>query len=395
MQETSVRKKILIVDDNRLNLEVLEAHISTDGYEALMAEDGYEALQLVESESPDLILLDVMMPGMDGYEVCGRLKKDCSTRIIPVIMVTVLEDDTENRIKAIEVGADDFIQKPVNRVELLARVRSLLRIKSLHDELERKNQELEIKNQDLIEANQLRDDLTNLVIHDMKNPLAQIQGSLQLFQKHNNGTAEENGRYLSWIAQSTDRLFSMVSDLLDISKLEEGELFLKKEPVSINRIIRDNVDRIRVSPHNPVAETHTISVKLDETLPLVAGDKEILDRVIGNLLSNAAKYTPEDGKIWVETNQTSEVVEVVVADNGSGIPEEYHEKIFEKFFQAQAKREHQRISHGLGLTFCKLAVEEHGGRIWVESHEGKGSKFNFTIPVAKTETPTAKARGVQ
>jgi len=378
MQKTSEQKKILIVDDNEYNLEVLEAHISTDGYEALMAEDGYEALQLVELEKPDLILLDIMMPGMDGYEVCKRLKKDRSTEAIPVIMVTVLEDDAENRIKSIESGADDFIQKPVNRVELLARVRSLLRIKSLRDELERKNQELGIKNRDLIKANQLREDLTNLIVHDMKNPLAQIQGTLQLLQRYNNGTVEKNGRYLSWIAHSTDRLFSMVSDLLDISKFEEGEFSLKSEPISINRIIRENLKRISASPYN---HTHTISATLDERLPPVVGDKSILDRVVDNLLSNAGKYTPDDGNIWVESNRDSGMVKIMVADNGSGIPEEYHEKIFEKFFQAQAKREHQRVSHGLGLTFCKLAVEAHGGRIWVESQEGKGSKFNFTIPV--------------
>lgn len=378
MQEISTRKKILIVDDNRLNLEVLDAHISTDGYDVLMAENGYDALRLVTSANPDLILLDIMMPGMDGYEVCKKLKKDHSTETIPIIMVTVLEDDAENRIKSIEAGADDFIQKPVNRVELLARVRSLLRIKSLHDELEHKNQELEIKNRDLIKANQLREDLTNLIIHDMKNPLAQIQGTVQLLQKDNNGTAEKKERYLSWIAQSTDRLFLMVSDLLDVSKFEDGELFLQREPISINRIIRDNLERIDASRPN---HTRSISATLDETLPPVMGDKDILDRVVDNLLSNAAKYTPEDGLIRVETNQDSDRVKVTVADNGSGIPAEYQEKIFEKFFQAQAKRDHQRIGHGLGLTFCKLAVEAHGGRIWVESQEGKGSKFNFTIPI--------------
>ncbi len=372
-------KKVLIVDDNILNLEVLEAHISTDGYEALTAEDGHEALQLVESENPDIILLDIMMPGMDGYEVCRRIKQNPLTQVIPIIMVTALEDDAGNRIKAIEVGADDFIQKPVNKVELLARVRSLLRIKSLHHELERRNQELKAKNQDLIKANQLREDLTNLIIHDMKNPLAQTQGALQLLQRDNSGMTEKNRRYLSWIMQSTDRLFSMVNDLLDVSRMEGGELSLERGPISINRIIRDNLEKISAPPYN---HARTISIKLDESLPPVVGDRNILDRVVGNLLSNAAKYTPKDGEIWVETSQDfPEELRVTVADNGSGISEEYHEKIFDKFFQAQAKREHQRISHGLGLTFCKLAVEAHGGRIWVESQEGKGSKFNFTIPV--------------
>jgi len=405
MQETSEGKRILIVDDNEYNLELLEAYISADGYKALTAEDGYKALQLVESENPDLILLDVMMPEIDGYEVCRRIKQNPLTQIIPVIMVTVLEDDAENRIKAIKSGADDFIQKPVHKVELLARVRSLLRIKSLHGELERKNQELKAKNRDLIKANQLREDLSNLIIHDMKNPLAQTQGALQLLQRDNCGMTERNKRYLAWITESTDRLFSMVSDLLFISKLEGGELPLKKETISINRIIRDNLERISASPYNHAC---AISCVLDETLPPVVVDRDVLDRVVGNLLSNATKYTPQDGKIWVETNLVnhgepafsptcgssgftsvgspasgilSEGLKVTVADNGPGVPEEYREKIFEKFFQAQAKREHQRISHGLGLTFCKLAVEAHGGRIWVESQEGKGSKFSFTIPV--------------
>ncbi|MFC2088873.1 phosphate acyltransferase [Calditrichota bacterium] len=176
---TNKKHKILIVEDNQENIDLLYYFLSPQGYEITAVNDGLEAIKAVESDKPDIILLDIMMPKLDGYQVCERLKKNNVTKTIPIIMITALKE-LKDKIRSLEAGADDFITKPFENVELLARVKSLLRLKEYHDEIEKKNLQLEKKNESLLRMDRFREDLINLIVHDMKNPLFVIQGNLQM-----------------------------------------------------------------------------------------------------------------------------------------------------------------------------------------------------------------------
>ena len=171
--------KVLIVDDDKENADLIAYFLKPQNYKIITAHDGVEALKLVEKEAPDIILLDIKLPKMDGFEVCERIKKKAPTQFIPIIMITALKD-LKSKIRSLEAGADDFISKPFENIELLTRVKSLLRIKKYHDEVEQKNKELEEKNKALLRMAQFKEELSHLIVHDMKNPIFVIQGNLQM-----------------------------------------------------------------------------------------------------------------------------------------------------------------------------------------------------------------------
>jgi len=235
------KHKILIVEDNQENIDLLEYFLRPHGYELIAVTDGLQALEAVKKEKPDIILLDIMLPKLDGFGVCERLKKDKKTQFIPIIMLTALKE-LKDKIKSLEVGADDFITKPFENVELLARVRSLLRLKEYHDRLEQTNAELEKKNQSLVRMDQFKEELINLIVHDMKNPLFVIQGNLQMMKMSMADISTEFlNKYTSRIERSAQQLLRMVVNLLDISRLEEGTMVLKKDMVNFNEIISEIV----------------------------------------------------------------------------------------------------------------------------------------------------------
>ncbi|MFH0827932.1 MAG: ATP-binding protein, partial [Candidatus Omnitrophota bacterium] len=318
----------------------------------------------------DLILLDVMMPKLDGYEVCRRIKSAKETRFIPVVMLTALSEK-EDRIKGIETDADDFISKPFDKEELKARVKSLLRIKSLHDKLEESYEKLK-------QLESLKDSLTHMIIHDLNNPLVGIMGNLQLLQMEIGkalGDAQRNS--LEAALLSSEDMKRMIENLLDINKMEESKIKLRREDFKLDEAAREVVEQMR-----PLALWENKSILLEDSgqLPEISADKELVKRVIANLINNALKHIPQKGAIRVKVVFKSDerVFYLRVEDNGEGIPKEYLEKVFDKFAQVEDKM--AKAGRGLGLTFCKLAVEAHGGKIWVESEPGKGSVFTFTLP---------------
>ena len=373
---------ILIVDDEETNIRLLKGMLAPKGYDLREATRGEEALLLATDILPDMVILDVMMPGIDGFEVCQRLKGDDKTKIIPVIMVTALSEK-QHRLKAMECGADDFISKPVDLTELHIRVKSLLRIKANEDELLLNYKEILAKNAELKELEKIRDGLVHMIVHDLRNPIGAISASLQLLL----------GEKLNLIAPQQERiqqslyfcqdLNRMIQTLLDINKIEEGKLQLKRQMTNVVELIEESLRRF-----HPTVEQRKISLCLSRTedIPLVPIDQEIIKRVIVNLVDNAIRYTAKEGKVEVTANFSPERggLCLSVRDNGIGLPKEYHQKIFDKFEQVQLKKDGYRGgSSGLGLTFCKMAVESHGGKIWVES-EGlsKGCTFHILIPAS-------------
>lgn len=375
---TQRSERILVVDDDPRNVRLLEGIFRTAGYAVDKAHSGAEALDLIAQTPPDLVLLDVMMPGMSGHDVCVRLKGDEKTRPIPVVLVTSLSS-TEDKVEGLDLGADDFVSKPVNRLELLAKTRSLLRIKTLHDEVTRAKEELERKNQELLRLEQLKESLVQMIVHDLKNPLTAIMGNLSLVLQSPAATPAKTEHRLGVALESTRIMMRMILDLLDISRLEESHMTLTREAVSLS-----SVAQTCLLENGGLVTRGSIHLKEEfpAGLPEAWVDRGLIDRVVANLLSNAIKHTPEGGTITVGARPVDErTLELYVNDTGEGIPEAYHLIIFEKFCQADAKKFGLKTDRGLGLTFCKMAVEAHGGRIWVTSAPGQGSTFTISLPI--------------
>lgn len=370
---------ILVADDIPANVELLYDQLSTLGYRTVTAHDGPGALAACFRENPDLCILDVAMPAGDlgvddrstGFEVCRRIKRDPRTARIPVIFVTAL-NDTGDRVKAIEAGGDDFLTKPHNRLVLGARVRSLLKLKAVTDALEdsyRKLRELE----------KVRADLMKMVVHDLKSPLASVVAAIEMVSDGDAGPVTELQRNLLGDAQSkTNDLLALIEDLLEVARVEETDLELELgtlEPKAfLEALVEDWALRLR-------QEKTVVEVSVAPDAPSVRADVQILRRVLGNLVQNALTHSPHPVHLDLRAKRGEDGVLFSVGDDGPGIPEEYQEVIFHKFRQVKAANLPRVRSSGLGLAFCKLAVEAHGGRVWVRSREGEGSVFYVALPL--------------
>lgn len=382
MTQTGVTShfKILVVDDNEDNLELLEAFLLPMGYEVIKALNGREALERVGRAHPDLILLDVLMPEMGGLEVCRRLKEGGNTRFIPIILVTALKD-VNDRIEGIEAGADDFLSKPIDKHELKTRIKSLLRIKEMHDKLEESRRDLETTNNELVKLARLKDDLTNLLVHDLKNPLVNIIELVrQTLSYDAKNLTERQVERLNQTRTSCETLLNLIATLLDISKMEEGKMALNRSGFDMKEAIYSGIREFKVIATE--LGIHLEAILPDNTL-IVNADYELIQRIVHNLLSNAIRHTRKGGRVSISTrvNEDRESLLTIVSDTGEGIPKQYWDTIFEKFAQVELSERRLKSNRGLGLTFCKMAAEAHGGKIWVESEVGKGSAFSFTLPL--------------
>lgn len=373
------KHKVLVVDDEELNVRFLSTFLTRKGFVVDVAMRGTEALEQIERSMPDVVLLDVMMPDMDGFEVCRVLRQNPQTHLLPVVMVTALHS-IEDEVRALEVGADDFLPKPINNLELMARLRSLLRIKALHDELKASKQELEIKNKELIELQGLRDSLTQMIIHDLKNPLTGIMGCTEILMMMNEALDDRQKTIVKKLDESAATMLRMITDMLDISRMEENKVKLKKQSFDIREIFDFSLSEFAfLMQKNQI----TGRVEIDGEEMTLEADKDMIQRVVSNLLHNAIKHSLKNSEVILRAAADTENqrIHITVKDSGEGIAPEYHDKIFEKFAQADLKKLGLKTDRGLGLTFCKLAVESHGGKIRVESAVSEGSEFKFYLPV--------------
>ncbi|MBK5188199.1 MAG: response regulator [Gemmatimonadaceae bacterium] len=384
---------ILVADDVPANVELLYDQLAMLGYRVISATDGPSAVEMCFANKPDLCILDVAMPAgslhvddrSTGFEVCRRLKRDPRTERIPVIFVTALNDTTD-RVKAIEAGGDDFLTKPHNRQILSARVRSLLRLKFATDALDdsyRKLRELE----------KVRDDLMKMIVHDLKTPLTSVLASLEMALDGDFGEVSEMQRRVLGDAEAkAEDLLGLIGDLLEVARIEESAIDLDLVPIAPGAFVAEIVHEWDVRFQQEGAK---VFLDVAEDAPVIHADKGLLKRVFANLIQNALTHTASGVEITILAHKDTATGGILftVADNGPGIPPEYHELIFRKFERAKQPEVPRVRSSGLGLAFCKLAVEVHGGRIWVRSTEGSGSQFHIALPVHPPAPPLAATRG--
>ena len=380
---------ILVADDIPANVELLLDQLNSLGYDTITAVDGPSAVAAAFEQQPDLCILDVSMPAGDlgvddrstGFEVCRRIKRDPRTSRIPVIFVTAL-NDTSDRVRGIEAGGDDFLTKPHNRLVLGARVRSLLKLKAATDALEdslRKLRELE----------KVRDDLMKMIVHDLKTPLTSVLATLEMLSDGDFGQVSTSQKVaIGEVESKSEDLLALIDDILEVARIEEANITLALSPMAPGALLAELVHEWG---HRFQQEQTTVSVSVADDAPIFTGDKGLIKRVFSNLIQNAVTHSSKAVHLEFSARRAGHGVLFTVTDNGPGIPPEYHEIIFRKFGQVEVPRTPRTRSSGLGLTFCKLVVERHHGRIWVKSAEGKGSSFYIELPSDPTAMDTPPA----
>jgi signal transduction histidine kinase len=387
--ESAIPAKVLVVDDEPRNLEVVSHFLEMEGLRVATAGDGEAALAAVAAEAPDVILLDVMMPGLEGFEVCRRLKADPATVFIPVVILTALKG-TQERIKGAAVGADDFLSKPFDHVELITRVKSLVRVKRLHDQIQAYNRELEARvaqrtaelkhaYDELKELDQLKSDFIANVSHELRTPLLHVKGTLGLLADGAMGdVTPEQAQGLSVAQGAAEQLGRIIEDIVDFGQMYE-EQRLTFEPVSVAEVCQSAARAIaRVANRHAI----TVNVAVPADLPPVRADLQSLTRVLWHLLDNAVKFSLSGSTVEIAAEQRRAGVRIAVQDHGAGIPLDQLDRIFQVFYQVDGSSTRKAGGLGLGLALVKRLVEAHGSRVEVDSEVGQGSTFAFELPVA-------------
>jgi two-component system sensor histidine kinase/response regulator len=371
-------RSILIVDDVSVNLQLVTAQLEARGYLALVARGGHEAIQRAEFAQPDLILLDVIMPGMDGFETCRRLKQSDATRDIPVIFMTALAN-TDDKVEGFRAGGVDYVTKPLNAEEVLARVDTHLTLYALRQQLASQNQQLrqEIAAREQVQAalrrsNAELEQLAYVASHDMQEPLRMVASYLQLVaERYGNALDADGHEFIGYAVDGAKRMQALISDMLTYSRVSTRARPF--EPTDCARIVAT------AERHLQVAIEEGGAVITRGELPPVLGDEIQLLQLFQNLIGNAIKFRGHAApRVHVSAQPAEDGWCFSVADNGIGVAPEYFERIFVLFQRLHGRKAYPGT--GIGLALCKRIVERHGGRIWTESTPGQGSVFRFTLP---------------
>jgi two-component system, sensor histidine kinase and response regulator len=364
------KQVVLVVDDEPANFDVIEILLFKEGYELHHQDNGADAIASLATINPDLILLDVMMPDMDGIEVCQQLKHDRQWQHIPIIIVTALSDK-EDLARCLDAGADDFISKPINSTELRARVRSMLRIKSQYDRIQ--------------ETMMLREEMMQTIVHDLRNPLIDIllgYDSLKLLD-----LSDRAKERIVQIGKTIEKMRFLIDDILTIGRIEANKLILNCTKFDITELAKS-----AIADFEPLAISKQIQILGEFAEPAyTSGDKHLIRRVLDNLLDNAIKFSPHQGSItirveWLPKNpDRQDLIKIEVIDCGVGISPELKQVIFEKYEVGNIVLGVSQI--GLGLSFCKMMIEAHQGDISVTSNQPKGAIFTILLERERNPFP--------
>ena len=372
------KARILCVDDEPHNLSLLEAILFPLGYDVVPAVNGPDALEKIRTERIDICLLDVMMPGMDGFEVCRRIKADVLHQNIPVIMITSFSD-MENRILGIEAGAEDFISNPFNSAEVLARIKMLLHVKSLNDRLQsaytdvaRLNTDLAARAAELEAANLELEAFNYTVAHDLRNPLNVISSYCQMIKElYGDKLDEKCLHYIQLAYDGTLRMSQLIEALLNSSRLAHVEL--NRERVDLSSIFREVATELKGTE-----AARRVEIRIADGI-VADGDANLLRVVLDNLLCNAWKYTAmrEEAVIEFDATEIDGKPVYFVRDNGHGFDMADADKLFVPFQRLPGAEEYRGF--GIGLATVERIIRRHGGKVWAEAEKGKGACFYFTL----------------
>jgi signal transduction histidine kinase len=363
---------ILVVDDTEDNLDLLEFALKRKPVKMLRATNGKACLAMAQEHNPDLILLDIQMPEMDGFETLRHLRANRSTAKIPVVFLTAQKKDPESIEAGLEMGADQYLTKPIDTEELLVRARTLIRLKRAEAELER-----------------TKADFMAMLVHDLRSPITGIKSVIEYFLEDakTSGMRPEHKELLESSHDSAVRMLELINDLLDLSKYEAGSMSLDKQSLPMMRIVELNLKPLEMQFKQ---KNITVNVEQKGELKEVWVDEGKIGQVLMNLLSNAFKFTPSNGTVTVTVEPytipsdsltgSGEFVRVSVADTGIGIPQAELGMLFDRYKQLSSAKKTKHKGTGLGLAICKLIVEAHGGQITASSEQGKGTTFSFTVP---------------
>ncbi|MBS0018104.1 MAG: response regulator [Arthrospira sp. SH-MAG29] len=371
---------ILIVDDTPDNLRVLSATLGDRDYDVQCAINGQLALMAVANQPPDLVLLDIKMPQMDGYQVCEALKSTPKTADIPVIFLSAL-DDVIDKVKAFAVGGVDYITKPFQVEEVLARVEHQLTIRRLQKQLQNQNLRLQQLNEDLKRSNRELEQFAYIVSHDLQQPLQTITGfaELMLTLKSQINLEEEAEEYVLPILDEGMRLQELIKNLLHYSRV--GTKQAAFEATDCNIVLGETLGNLSLAVQESGA---TIT---SEKLPIVFGDRLQLGQLFQNLIANAVKYHRPGipPKITVSVMPKNQNWQFGIHDNGIGIPADKTQRIFQIFQRLHTQQEYP--GNGIGLAICRKIIDRHRGEIWVES-DHVGTSFYFTLPIYESQSPS-------
>lgn len=351
---------ILIVDDDPDNFDVIDTLLIDQGYELHYADSGYKAIANLEMFQADLLLLDVMMPGISGIDVCRQIREFPQWQTLPIIMVTAL-DSKLSLANCLAAGANDFITKPLNRLELKARIEAMLRLKYQYDAL-----------QNLLKQ---RESMVHMIVHDLRNPLTGLSLGLQVLHR-GKYPPESLPQRIERLMYSSQQIQNLVDDLLVMAKQEQGKICLDYHEVDLIALVEEVV-----KDYEAIAAQKTITLVTDIQAPSLAVslDCPIFHRILGNLINNAIKFSPEHSKVCVSVHcPTVETINVSILDQGPGIDDALKLKIFEPYEIGTVMANVSQI--GLGLAFCKMMVEAHGGAIAAADNHPQGAILSLEIP---------------
>jgi two-component system sensor histidine kinase/response regulator len=370
---------ILVVDDVSKNLQVVGTLLRKENYRVVPATSGAQALERVRAELPDLILLDLMMPEMDGLEVCSKLKADPLTQRVPIIFLTA-SNEMEHLVKGFEAGAVDYITKPFNPPELLARVRTHLELKHARERLREMNEE--------------KNEFMGIAAHDLRNPLGAITGYAEMVREELASLPSSSGEAFARsireatdcterIRQASQRMAEMVQNLLDANRIERGELKLKLAPTELIALAKGVIQNQR--PRAIAKQQQLILRSAHEAISAVI-DADVMVQILENLVSNAVKYSPPGKDIIVHLKLADGTVHLEVQDQGPGLSAEDQKKLFGKFARLSAKPTGGEHSTGLGLSIVKKMVEAMHGKVWCESEPGNGATFIVSLETVSSSS---------